>query len=244
MYSGSVPPLPSYPVFWSAVGGLDVLQEMKFVVCILGFAAFIQFGTAQDPRAVGIHLERGIEEEGRSTYLRKESNFSIVVYGPTSSRQVYRILGVDREFGIDGLTDFLTNFYEDFQSDAKTKMTHTSKPIPVPNILYSHGVWSELTEDGPKLVTRLAKNHGVALYRVTATAGYKISSPPAEFKVAGPGMAYELQCIAYYQKRLKDAATRFDEEGEPDGADQPATAPKSKSEGKEKPKTESDGRSQ
>ena len=217
---------------------------MKSAAVIVAFAAFMPFATAQDPRAVGIRLERGIEEEGRSTYLREDSNFSIVVYGPTDTsptgkRQVYRILGVNHQFSIDELSRFLTKFYKNFPGDAKTEGTGT--PIPVPNILYTRGVWSELTEKGPKLVARLSKEHGMALYYVTITGGYKISNPPPKF--AGPGLPYELQCIAAYQKRLKDAATRI-QDGEQGGADQPATAPESKSEGKEKPKPDSDSRSQ
>lgn len=212
---------------------------MRFLVFILAFSAFVQFATAQDPRAVGIRLVRGIDEEGRSNYLREDSNFSIVVYGPTSEKQVYRIRGVDHEFSIDELSRFLTTFYKSFPTKSKTEELHA--PIPVPNILYTRGVWTELTEAGPELVTKLAKDHGVALYYVTITSGYTISNSPAE--IPGPGLPYDLQCIAHYQKCLKDAATRI-HDGEQGGADQPATAVEPRSEGKEKPKPKLEARPQ
>ena len=191
---------------------------MKSVSIILVFTVltvFTQYATAQDPRAIGIRLERGVAAKGRTTYLREGSNFSIAVYGPREARQVYRIHGIDGEFPIESFTAVLNEFYEAFPKEAKTTL---GELIPVPNILYTHGVWLEHTEAGTELVTALSKKNGFALYSVTITPGFKILDPPPEVAE----VAFELQCIAYYQKCLREAVAKT---GKHDAADKsPAAA--------------------
>ena len=199
------------------------MKSVSAVLVVAILTVFTQHATAQDPRAIGIRLERGVEEKGRTNYFREESSFSIAVYGPIESRQVYRIHGIDRVFPIEEFTALLTEFYETFPKEAKTKL---GELIPVPNILYTHGVWMELTQAGPELVTALSRKNGFALYYVTITPGFKIHDPPPELAE----LTIELKCIAYYQKRLQEIAAKIGRTEKQDTDDKSPAPAKSKAE--------------
>ena len=212
---------------------------MKIIPLLLFILASIGDAETQDPRAVSISMALGIQEADKSGYRRDGTAFSIVIYGAHDSIGTYRVLGVDRAMKIDELTDFLKAFYSDFPKDATTADKRLSAPVPLPNILYASGGWNETKEDGRSLVTNLSKEYGIALYYFGIVPGYDIS-----FKALEGGPLYELACIEYYQKRIAKIAVTIKKGREQDGADQPTTALESKLEGNEKPKSESEGRSQ
>lgn len=205
-----------------------------FILLLLGIVASEGLSEAQDPRAVSISKERGIEEAGKSGYRRDQTAFSIVIYGAHDSIGSYRIEGVDRAMKIDELTDFLKVFYGGFPKDATTSDKMLSAPVPLPNILYASGGWNETKDVGRSLVTELSKEYGVALYYFGIVPGYNIS-----FKALEGVPLYEVACIEYYQKRIDDVSAAIKTRREQAGADQPATAHESKSEGKDKPQPES-----
>jgi hypothetical protein len=212
---------------------------MKLVALVLFCSGIFGLAEDQDPRAVSIIRQRGIEEEGKSTYLREESVYSIVVFGAPDSTGDYRILGLDQTFKIDELTLFLNAFYGGFPKKAKIPDERLGGLVPLPNILYASGGWNEVKEDGRSLAAKFSEKYGVALYYFSTTPGYAISAQKE------PGLPhYPTACIDLYQRRLKLIAAMTKEQREQAGADQPAAAPESNSEGKEKAKPESEARSQ
>lgn len=207
---------------------------MKIIALHLFILASQVFAETSDPRAVSIAKDRAIEGAGKSGYRRDETAFSIVIYGAHDSIGTYRVVGVDRAMKIDELTNFLKTFYSGFPKDAVTADKRLSAPVPLPNILYASGGWNETKDDGRSLVTELSKEYGVALYYFGIVPGYNIS-----FKALEGVPLYEVACIEYYQKRIDEVAAAINTRREQAGADQPATAPELKSEGKDKPQPES-----
>jgi hypothetical protein len=211
---------------------------MKIIALHLLILASIVFAETPDPRAVSITKDRAIEETGKSGYRRDETAFSIVIYGAHDSIGTYRIVGVDRAMKIDELAVFLKAFYSGFPKDAVTADKRLSAPVPLPNILYASGGWTETKQEGRSLVTNLSKEYGIALYYFGIVPGYDIS-----FQTLKGVPLYEVACIEYYQKRISEIAATIIKEREQDGTGQPATRPLSDSEGSDKPQPEAEGRS-
>ena len=219
MYSQIVPPLPSYPVFWAAVGGLDVVRmktniSLRFFRLAVIFLAAYTFARAeddpQDPRPTQFEvnekqLRKEIETAEEVPLVAPwddQKKWEMTDYYPPKGliSEAYKIL---REAGYDDLVDQGAIYYSVGENKHLLLITSTtSTPI-------------------------LAKYYCLAY-------DDQSKAPLTPVKV----WAKYREVIHKFTNADLDLTTKAK-----GGAGEPATRSGSNSEGDDKPKPESEGRS-